>query len=78
MAAQLGEAWWTVMDQVIDRGTHWSIDPARLAPADEAGSTPVTAVGVDETRGPSTASTGSCVAAATTSASRCRAGCRPG
>jgi transposase len=44
-AATLGVAWWTVMRQVIDRGTALVDDPARLAPPDE----PVTAVGVDET-----------------------------
>ncbi len=49
VAVQLGVAWWTVMDQVIDRGTPLIDDPTRLAPADEAGSGPVTAVGVDET-----------------------------
>ena len=45
MAAQLGVAWWTVMGQVIDRGTPLVEDPARLAPVDD----PVTALGVDET-----------------------------
>ena len=40
-ARQLGVAWWTVMDQVIDRGTPVIADPARLAE--------VSAVGVDET-----------------------------
>jgi transposase len=45
VAAQLGVAWWTVMDQVIDRGTALIDDPARLAPAEG----PVEAVGVDET-----------------------------
>lgn len=45
VAAGLGVAWWTVMDQVIDRGTPEVDDSARLAPADR----PVTAVGVDET-----------------------------
>jgi len=58
VAGQLGVAWWTVMDQVIDRGAPLVEDPARLAPADPgyladpadlAGSAPVTAVGVDET-----------------------------
>ena len=29
---QLGVAWWTVMDQVIDRGTPLTEDPARLDP----------------------------------------------
>src|SRR5687768_11996358 len=32
IAAQLGVAWWTVMDQVIDRGTPLIEDPARLDP----------------------------------------------
>jgi transposase len=45
VAAQLGVAWWTVMGQVIDRGTPLVEDPARLAPVDD----PVTALGVDET-----------------------------
>ena len=45
VAAQLGVAWWTVMDQVIDRGTPLLDDPARLTPTED----PVTAVGVDET-----------------------------
>jgi transposase len=49
VAAQLGVAWWTVMDQVIDRGTPLIDDPARLASVGEAGSAPVTVVGVDET-----------------------------
>ena len=49
VAEQLGVAWWTVMDQVIDRGTPLINAPARLAPVDEAGSASVTAVGVDET-----------------------------
>jgi transposase len=40
-AGQLGVAWWTVMNQVIDRGTAIVADPARLGG--------VTAVGVDET-----------------------------
>ena len=44
-AATLGVAWWTVMRQVIDRGTPLVDDPARLAPADN----PVAAVGVNET-----------------------------
>ena len=44
-AATLGVAWWTVMRQVIDRGTPLLDDPARLAPTEDA----VTAVGVDET-----------------------------
>ncbi len=44
-AATLGVAWWTVMRQVIDRGTPLLDDPARLAPSHS----PVTAVGVDET-----------------------------
>ena len=42
-ATALGVAWWTVMRQVIDRGTPEIEDPARLA----RGS--VAAVGVDET-----------------------------
>ena len=41
IAAQLGVAWWTVMNQVIERGVPVVEDPARLAE--------VTAVGVDET-----------------------------
>jgi transposase len=54
VAAQLGVAWWTVMDQVIDRGIPLVEDPARLAPVDVPGtkvaeSAPVTAIGVDET-----------------------------
>jgi transposase len=44
-AATLGVAWWTVMRQVIDRGTPEIDDPGRLTPAER----PVTAVGVDET-----------------------------
>jgi transposase len=44
-AGTLGVAWWTVMRQVIDRGTALVDDPARLAPPEH----PVTAVGVDET-----------------------------
>lgn len=44
-AGQLGVAWWTVMRQVIERGTPVVEDPARLAPPDG----PVSAVGVDET-----------------------------
>jgi transposase len=44
-AATLGVAWWTVMRQVIDRGTPQLDDPDRLAPTEDA----VTAVGVDET-----------------------------
>jgi len=38
-------AWWTVMDQVVDRGTPLIDDPTRLTPIDG----PITAVGVDET-----------------------------
>jgi transposase len=49
VAAQLGVAWWTVMDQVIDRGTPLVDHPARLAAADGSGSAAVTAIGVDET-----------------------------
>jgi transposase len=48
IAATLGVAWvawWTVMRQVIDRGTPLVDDPGRLAPAQD----PVVAVGVDET-----------------------------
>ena len=45
VAAQLGVAWWTVMDQVIDRGSPLIDDPTRLSPTQG----PVTAVGVDET-----------------------------
>src|SRR5919107_2460767 len=45
VAATLGVAWWTVMRQVIDRGTSQIDDPDRLAPTEDA----VTAVGVDET-----------------------------
>ena len=45
VAAQLGVAWWTVMDQVISRGTPEVDTDGRVAPADH----PVTAVGVDET-----------------------------
>jgi hypothetical protein len=45
VAAQLGVAWWTVMDQVIDRGTPQVDADDRVAPADH----PVIAVGVDET-----------------------------
>jgi transposase len=44
VAEQLGVAWWTVMGQVVDRGTPLIDDPTRLTPAD-----PITAVGVDET-----------------------------
>jgi hypothetical protein len=44
-AAMLGVAWWTVMRQVIDRGTPQIDDPTRLTPLEQ----PVTAVGVDET-----------------------------
>jgi transposase len=44
-AAALGVAWWTVMRQVIDRGTLEIDDPDRLTPSEN----PVTAVGVDET-----------------------------
>ncbi len=49
VAAQLGVAWWTVMDQVIDRGTALVEDPARLAPVEGSVEGPVEAVGVDET-----------------------------
>jgi transposase len=50
VAAQLGVAWWTVMDQVIDRGTPLIEDPARLdPPLGDPGQVPVRAVGVDET-----------------------------
>jgi len=45
VAAQLGVAWWTVMDQVISRGMLEVDADDRVAPADH----PVTAVGVDET-----------------------------
>jgi transposase len=45
VAEQLGVAWWTVMDQVIGRGTPLIDDPTRLTPIDD----PITAVGVDET-----------------------------
>jgi transposase len=45
VAEQLGVAWWTVMDQVIDRGTPEVDAGDRVVPADD----PVTAVGVDET-----------------------------
>lgn len=45
IADLLGVAWWTVMRQVVERGTPEIDDPARLAPAER----PVTAVGVDET-----------------------------
>ena len=45
VAATLGVAWWTVMRQVIDRGTPEIDDRVRLAPVED----PVTAVGVDET-----------------------------
>src|SRR5215208_1898407 len=45
VAEQLGVAWWTVMDQVVDRGTPLIDDPTRLTPIDG----PITAVGVDET-----------------------------
>src|SRR4051794_349117 len=45
VAAALGVAWWTVMRQVIDRGTALVDAAARLAPTQQ----PVTAVGVDET-----------------------------
>lgn len=44
-AEVLGVAWWTVMDQVIDRGLPLIENPFRLAPADGG----VEAVGVDET-----------------------------
>jgi transposase len=50
IAAQLGVAWWTVMDQVIDRGTPLIEDPARLdPPLGDPVQAPVRAVGVDET-----------------------------
>jgi transposase len=49
VAEQLGVAWWTVMDQVIGRGTPLIEDPARLAPIDGPDDAPITAVGVDET-----------------------------
>jgi transposase len=50
VAEQLGVAWWTVMDQVIDRGTPLIEDPARLnPPLGDPGQGPVRAVGVDET-----------------------------
>lgn len=45
VAAELGVAWWTVMDQIIDRGVPLIDDPDRLAPPDAS----VTAAGVDET-----------------------------
>jgi transposase len=45
IAATLGVAWWTVMRQVIGRGTGEINDPDRLTAAQH----PVTAVGVDET-----------------------------
>jgi transposase len=45
VAAVLGVAWWTVMRQVIDRGTPEIDDSVRLTPAGR----PVSAVGVDET-----------------------------
>src|ERR671911_901912 len=45
VAAGLGVAWWTVMGQVIARGTPLVADPGRLDPP----GAPVTAVGVDET-----------------------------
>ncbi|MFL6296900.1 MAG: helix-turn-helix domain-containing protein [Actinomycetes bacterium] len=45
VAEQLGVAWWTVMVQVIERGTAVVDDPAWLDPAGDA----VTAAGVDET-----------------------------
>ncbi|MDT7704718.1 MAG: hypothetical protein QOG20_325 [Pseudonocardiales bacterium] len=44
-ATALGVAWWTVMDQVIDRGRPLIADPSPLAPAEGE----VDAVGVDET-----------------------------
>ena len=54
VAAKLGVAWWTVMDQVLDRGTPSIEAPARLSPPDPAagpgaGAGPVSAVGLDET-----------------------------
>jgi transposase len=50
VAGQLGVAWWTVMNQVIDRGAPLVEDPARLdPPLGDLTSTPVRAVGVDET-----------------------------
>jgi transposase len=50
VAAQLGVAWWTVMDQVIGRGTPLIEDPARLdPPLGDPSEGPVRAVGVDET-----------------------------
>ena len=50
VAGQLGVAWWTVMDQVLDRGTPLVEDPARLdPPLGGPGQAPVRAVGVDET-----------------------------
>ena len=45
VAATLGVAWWTVMRQVLDRGTPVVEDADRLAPPQH----PVAAVGVDET-----------------------------
>jgi transposase len=45
VAAGLGVAWWTVMGQVIARGTPLVAHPVRLDPP----GAPVTAVGVDET-----------------------------
>ena len=49
VAAQLGVAWWTVMTQVIDRGTPLVEDPTRLTPVDGQVDGRVTAIGVDET-----------------------------
>ena len=49
VAAGLGVAWWTVMSQVIDRGTPLVEDSTRLAPVDGQVDGRVTAVGVDET-----------------------------
>jgi hypothetical protein len=50
VAEQLGVAWWTVMDQVINRGTPLIEDSARLdPPLGDPGQGPVRAVGVDET-----------------------------
>lgn len=50
VADGLGVSWWTIMDQVLERGTAVIEQPARLdPPRHESGQEPVSAVGVDET-----------------------------
>lgn len=41
VAEQLGVAWWTVMDQVSDRGTPLIEDPVRRDPPGDPGRAPV-------------------------------------